>query len=875
MNWDDLKELIDKGDPDVLAAAVGDIGPADGGALTKPLTDFERSARRADFYTAQQYSSMLSIAGAAVLPMSTLAPWLARNSLDRPMRPDHHGVLRPYGTPVFDHVLAVLRRRDVPWLPQLAEKLAQRLRPRGRISRHYWRLIVAIAGDVLPDSDGFVYHWPEMTGRGAATIVGEVRGDRRFLALVPRLFEVDGVARRLADSWAQDGWPSALADLAAAREVDRLVLLDGLLARLQRGGKQADVVALIALHDKLSPSLDELAPRGGDYAALVPDSHSTVVGMAQRELRRLDEADRLAADVLLDVSRAMFLRPEKKLVRAQISWLDKAIRHGRAEALAVLGGAFGHESADVQERALKLVLKHVGKLDADVRDELAEAAAALPQDLRARAADVLGMSEEAEPEPAPVPVAAPRPEMPPPITSVDELVAVFAEQVQRGDLLVRERILAAMVEFAFTDREALHSAFAPLREQSPWYAPGLPDWSQQRNWSASPSEPGEFVAVLRAATGDCRGDVTSPIPRIDEIPGEADWAELVTRGVDYGTVQTRRLHEIGIGLAYAPRPFLMSTPTGASGLIAPEALAERLERAAAQGFEPWQHDLVVAMLRLPRDAAIADRVRGLGDAGAQVARWIDGGGLGTPEIRREVVPVKKYDWRGMHYEDRTRVTVTFPDSADPVRKSFDSTATGRYSASYREQNATPDLVPAYRDLSAAHQVAVFADRARGNATLLGRLVDAHGPIGDGMHTVLAFALGAREPADRVGVVDALITLTARDGLRGASVAHAVVELVQRDEVVLGRVVQTVHDAARAGLVGLAWEVVAVLVEGLLPAEGERPRAALADLLALGVELAAQVRPADPLPGVAAAAARGGSSRFAKEARRLHQALSAT
>ncbi|MGW5648394.1 DUF6493 family protein [Saccharopolyspora sp. NPDC003752] len=871
MNWEDLKELIEQGDLDALAAALGEIGPADSRALAKPLADFERSVRQEGFYTAQQFSSMLSIAGAAVLPMSALAPWLSRNSLDRPMRPDHHRVLRPYGAPAFDHVLALLRRRDVP---QLAEKLAQRLRPRGRISNYYWRLIVAIAGDVLPDSDGFVYHWPEMIVRDATTIVDEMRGDRRFLALVPRLFEVDGVARRLADWWAQDSWPSALAELAAAGEVDRLVLLDGLLARLQRGGKQADVVALIALHDKLSPDLDELAPRGGDYAALVPDSHSTVAGMAQRELQRLDEANRLEVDVLLDVSRAMFFRPEKKLVRAQLSWLDKAIRRGRPEALAVLGGAFGHESADIQERALKLVLKHTGELDADVREELAEAAAALPQDLRARAAGLFG-EPEATPEPAPVPVAAPRPEMPPPITSVDELVTAFAQHAHGGDPPQEERILAAMVEFAFTDRAALRRAFAPLQEQSPWYAPGLPDWSRQRNWIGSPWVNGEFTAVLQAATGECRGDVTSPIPSGEEIPGEADWEELVTRGVDYGTVSLRRLHEISLGLAYAPRPFLMSTPTEASGLIAPEALAERLERAAVQGFEPWEHDLVVAMLRLPRDAAIADRVRGLGDAGAQVARWIDGGGLGNPEIRREVVPVKKYDWRGMHFEDRTRVTVAFPDSAGPIRKSFDSTATGRYSAVLREQNAAPDLVPAHRDLSAAHQVAAFADGARRSATVLGRLVDAHGPIGDGMTTVLAFALGAREPADRAGVVDALITLTAREGLRGADVGHAVVELVARDEVVLKRVVQAVHDAARAGLVEFAWEVVAVLVEDLLPAEGERPRTALADLLALGVELVEQVRPTTSVPGLAEVAARSGSSRFVKEARRLHQALSST
>ncbi|WP_190820863.1 hypothetical protein [Saccharopolyspora pogona] len=154
--------------------------------------------------------------------------------------------------------------------------------------------------------------------------------------------------------------------------------------------------------------------------------------------------------------------------------------------------------------------------------------------------------------------------------------------------------------------------------------------------------------------------------------------------------------------------------------------------------------------------------------------------------------------------------------------------------------------------------------------MIGRMVDAYGPI-DGMNTVQAFVLSAREAADRAAVVDALITVASREELRGADVAPAAVELVVRDEVVLERVVHEVRDAARAGLVQLSWELVAVLIESLPPGDGERPRTGLADLLALGVELADQV-PAE-VPGVASVAARSGSSRFIKEARRLHQAMS--
>ncbi|SPL89651.1 unnamed protein product [[Actinomadura] parvosata subsp. kistnae] len=61
-----------------------------------------------------------------------------------------------------------------------------------------------------------------------------------------------------------------------------------------------------------------------------------------------------------------------------------------------------------------------------------------------------------------------------------------------------------------------------------------------------------------------------------------------------------------------------------------------------------------------------------------------------------------------------------------------------------------------------------------------------------------------------------------------------------------------------------------VLEGLLPKEGERPRAGAPDLLAAGARAARIAGVRAELPEVAAVAARKGSSRLVMEARRLIQ-----
>jgi hypothetical protein len=88
---------------------------------------------------------------------------------------------------------------------------------------------------------------------------------------------------------------------------------------------------------------------------VLADSPSPVAALAQRALRKLDDAGRLDLSRLLEASRPVLLRKEKTLVKAQLAWLDKAGRRDPAGVAATVAVAFGHPAVEVQERALAVV----------------------------------------------------------------------------------------------------------------------------------------------------------------------------------------------------------------------------------------------------------------------------------------------------------------------------------------------------------------------------------------------------------------------------------------------------------------------------------------------------------------------------------------
>ena len=92
-------------------------------------------------------------------------------------------------------------------------------------------------------------------------------------------------------------------------------------------------------------------------------------------------------------------------------------------------------------------------------------------------------------------------------------------------------------------------------------------------------------------------------------------------------------------------------------------------------------------------------------------------------------------------------------------------------------------------------------------------------------------------------------------------------------LLLNRVVPGLRDAVNAGAHAQIWATVAAAIPRLVPPAVGTPPRLLADLLALGVDLAETGRPGNPLPCLDPIAARRGSSQLTVQARRLRAALS--
>jgi hypothetical protein len=342
----------------------------------------------------------------------------------------------------------------------------------------------------------------------------------------------------------------------------------------------------------------------------------------------------------------------------------------------------------------------------------------------------------------------------------------------------------------------------------------------------------------------------------------------------------RRLHEIAIGLACAPRPLLLATPTTSSGLIDPAELVDRMRRAADEGWEPWELDLAQALLRLPRDHCpeAAARARKLGTPAAMaLARRLSAGNPADPQVTSVL--------RTILAEDRVLATA---HSRSPGQPGDPSTLVGDLAAPedwpqgylYHTWwlSCWPPMLPAHRDVAAAHLVPdLFAQtsRGRGDGALLPMLAEADGPVGAGMNLAIAYGLAARDRTDRSGAVDTLITLAARGQLDGAALGAHIGSLAARGHLPLNRVLPGLRDVAKAGAPGQMWALVAAALPQTLPPVTEQPPYRLAELIEFGVDLAEICRPPAPLLCLEPIVARRSSSQLVTQARRLWQASSAT
>ncbi|MFF0409334.1 DUF6493 family protein [Kitasatospora sp. NPDC004745] len=798
----------------------------------------------------------------------------------------------------------LVEAQPVEWQIEVATRLAARSASGwGRSMYPLAEAVVRRTGCAVPQDEPFVREWASSVRQGGGpqpTVAALLRADAFTPVLAPRVFELDDIGWML--SWQRsprpgDSWPEAFAELAATGELDRAELLDACLARLLRGGKSPDQRAFLDVLRALAPTPEEYAARVRDVLALL-DAPSVIAGHAQEVLVGLDEAGLTEPEVLAEASAVVLFRTEKKLVRAQLGWLERAARREPARSGPVVlaaSAAFGHPDQGVQERALRVVAKHLRAAGEAVLPELRLAAEALNPAHHPRAGELLGAPVGGEdpdtgwdellpPAPQPRPLGAP-------IASAaevaEELSALLA--AESPDVAVFERVLDGLVRQAHLDRAALAEALEPVRRVHPWS--GVGRWYD--------CTPRDVLHVAAAVAGE-----TPPHRGVRDLPGGKGRSPLRSQNnTVYGTVLAARMEEAARQVAADRPPFLLATPTDTTGAVAAGVLVERLAGYEAAGVTPGPADLCAALLRAA-PTADAEVLRAAGElgspAGRWVAHWLRTGGLPDQPSERVYFAPGRGSRHGRIYgerwwEDLQRVAVAQPGAGagpkgpdgERLAPEFRALLEGTEPSAARVRKIAEwpwwptahwaAMLPWHREELAARWLDHFAggaDRdARDTARLLPALAEAGGPAGLALHLAVAYGLGARDAEDRTAAVDALLVLAARGELDGALLGRELGVLVGPGTVKATRLASALALAAGTGAYGTVWSVLGAALPGLLGGAEQSARG-LGDLLALAADCARRTRARGPVAEVTATAERAGSSRVVKEARILRDVLAA-
>ncbi|MFF4778879.1 DUF6493 family protein [Microtetraspora fusca] len=520
--------------------------------------------------------------------------------------------------------------------------------------------------------------------------------------LVHRIFEAEGVGRALRDErlgapeWARDrrSWLCSLRDLVGTGRVSRDLLVDSCVRRfLLGGGNAADLRFFVRLHDLLDPAPSQ--ERSRDYLRLLPAAPGPVAELALKQLRR---AGGLSGDEVNEAVEALLFRAEGKLVRAGLTWLDQAARDAGDDLdhlAPALASAFLCESYEVQERAVRLAVKHAGRFSPIGAEAVREAATVLPADLVARLAEAYGEMDSPPVEdddfqavPLPSFKAPARKPFPP---ARDDLAGTYA-QLDSG--VAFERWLDGFVRNPAA-RKAPRGKRARAGRDELY---GRRHWSRPEHWAeallreaadpgreppvSEPVTPPAYVGGidLRTSAGDVEVDLDGLVDPVRSFitfdlvevgPGALQNGEEPAEGERLGTSPGSREH--GRRLKRAPAtsrdrlpgahtlsvpqwavllrcaeihaaliagelpPYLLATPTLTSGHIDPAVLVARLEGYERASVRALPSDLQQALLRLPRevDPDVVERAGRLtSEAGATLARW----------LKERPEPVTRVDW---------------------------------------------------------------------------------------------------------------------------------------------------------------------------------------------------------------------------------------
>ncbi|MER7735552.1 DUF6493 family protein [Streptomyces erythrochromogenes] len=886
-----LLDAVRTGRCDLVTTLVAPLTDSERRALLPELTTLRREIRTWDWsrrWDAEPTLRALHLAGAAChTGPAAAASWIAARDL-RDGRPRDTAPLA-----------ALLAGRDPAWRADVAHRLAART---ATVEDDYplIRALLHDTGAPAPTTDGFVHAWARATTTSTDTTTSTtgrrprprprplrvaLREDPYTAQLVPHLFQTAEPAPSL--TWYDDPhtpgrWPAELAHLATEGTVERRALLTGALNRLLRGGRTAHLAFYTDLLDVLDPTTDERAEHTADWIALAADAPSPTAGRAQQTLTALFEAGRLPADRLAEMSTAVLFRPEKKLVRAQLVLLGKALRRAPADRHTLLpatAAAFGHPDTALQEKALKLLATHLRPGDDALRADLAQGAEQLGPALRRTAADLLGALADPAGGPDPdtyeetlpaVPARRPLTTGGRSIAETVELVAALAK-TNAPTAEETETALDLLVRHAHQDRTALATALLPALADRYW-----------AREDAGRADPGHLRATeILAAAVLGRLDPADLSPR-HPINGHGLGQDCIHDCLH--RVTAARAREAALHVLTDPLPFLLATPTRDCGTLEPHDLITRLTAYARQGATPAPADFAQALLRVRRDPQAAAAADALATPeGRRLAAWLTTDGEPAPPTRHVTDQDRSpRNWWGGARPTTHRIVLDlaehpviqkeFPAVFHPLGRPRTGT---RHCWHWRGQElAHLAVLPQDRETQAVwllpHLTECAIDEDRGAGEVLSRLAELGGPAGPALHLAVATGLGARHTEDRLAAVDALLVLAARGELDTALLGRELAELLRLGTVKPNRLADAARTAAATGAYATTWAFLA----GALPAVlAGTPARGAGELLAVAADCVEHCGSTGPLPeGLAPAATRKGTSQLATQARRLHTAL---
>ncbi|NDZ57106.1 hypothetical protein G3I47_07450 [Streptomyces anulatus] len=871
-------------------------------AALAELKELRKEARSWDWQRRDKIRKALLVAGAGChTGAAGCAAWLGGRDL------------RDWGRSPYPLILAVLKDRDPAWLGDLAHRFAHRAALSdaeytfvGELSR--------IARVPLPATDNLVVGWSELVsaarwrGRTRRLLTDILREDPHSPALAARLFEMPELPPQV-DFYdapdAQDNWPGALCALVEDGALDRAHLVERCVVRLMRGGRSVDQRFFLAVLLRLGATEEEEDRHLRDWTAMATDGITPVASYAQQVLVRLDARGVLSTRELADVSGAVLFRQEKKLVRAQLTLLGKALRRDAStagELLPSVAEAFGHEGIDVQERALKLVARYLPAVSGqEVREELASAAARLGPLHRETVTALFGdlAAEEAaqayEEFLPPAPVLRrhdPAPE------TVAELVEEVAARVKShaserwlpssgvaapstGDTHF-ERTLDGLVRLSRTHREELTEALRETLAGVYFVEHGLGPYMVDPRSISTSHGTSVVVASLLGLVSD-RDRVAWRAKTTVSGPDACAHTAL-------NAVLLDRAWEAAAAIAAGETPFLLATPTWHTGAIEAAELVERLRIYRDSGARPGPADFAQALLRVrrggPEAADVAAAAEALGTAeGDRLAAWIRADEPVAPVLRHPATAVSRPSsgnwWQRttsgarqvlLATRERTVIRHEFPRTFHWLGRAQLPRAQECYHWGPERSSHWTATLPEDPEALAAWlmpDLLFAADQGqRGAVGFLPALAESAGEVGGATHLALAYGLGARHPEDRTAAVDALLVLAAGGRLDGASLGRELAILVDRDLVKVNRTADALGTAAATGAYRTVLTVLAALLPGLLAYE-KTPRG-LGDLLSVAAECAERCGTGGipAIAGLTATAGRKGSSQTVRQAARL-------